>query len=122
MRVLIIDDDVDFRFLLSRVLHAAGMVTDAVGSAFGVVNKVATNAPPYDVVVLDNDLPGLSGRAALEMLTRDRRTSGVPVVLVTAGDVDPLYPVAAAHPKCRVFQKNGRPADVLQQIQEVLAR
>jgi len=75
MRVLLVADDKSIVESLRENLARYGIVADrrAAGAAPG--------APPYDVVVLDLDQPGLGG---VEFCRRLCRADDVPLVLLTA--------------------------------------
>eukprot|EP01034_Spumella_vulgaris_P017477 gene17477-22289_t len=78
IRVLLVEDDQDFRESLQSFLSDAGMEVCAVPDVAGLEREMA-NAPP-DVVVLDLNLPGTDGlSAALAM----RETSSVGIVVLT---------------------------------------
>lgn len=78
IRVLLVEDDHDFRESLESFLSDAGLEVCAVGDAAGLTREM-TKAPP-DVVVLDLNLPGTDGlTAALTM----RKTSSVGIVVLT---------------------------------------
>ncbi|WP_341987437.1 response regulator transcription factor [Azorhizobium sp. AG788] len=78
IRVLLVEDDRDFRESLESFLSDAGLEVCAVGDAAGLAREM-TKAPP-DVVVLDLNLPGTDGlSAALTM----RETSNVGIVVLT---------------------------------------
>jgi two-component system cell cycle response regulator DivK len=80
--VLIVDDSARNRKLASDVLRAAGFRTlEAVTGAEGIA--LASEHLP-DVIVMDLRLPDLDGTEAAGMLRADPRTSGIPVVAVTA--------------------------------------
>ena len=66
-RLLVVDDEEDLRAMLVRTLSADGFLVDLT-------------ANPPDLVVLDVMLPAEDG---LELLARIRRTSEVPVILLT---------------------------------------
>jgi two-component system, response regulator, stage 0 sporulation protein F len=80
VRVLVIDDDLDFREALVDLLGIMGW--DAEGAASGEegLNSVLERVP--DVLLLDHRMPGLSGADVVERL----RTEGieVPIVFMTA--------------------------------------
>ena len=105
MRVLVVDDDPDFLLLTRRALEARGHEAESTSSAFGLVNKVAGVKP--HVLVLDCEMPGLSGFSIIELLAKDRRTANVPVLLVSAGYGDAQLAAAAAHPFARFKRKDG---------------
>ncbi|MTD57627.1 response regulator transcription factor [Amycolatopsis pithecellobii] len=78
-RVLVVDDDVTVRDVVCRYLERDGHEVTAAGS--GEEALAAFAARPPDLVVLDLMLPGITG---LEVCDRLRRTSAVPVIMLTA--------------------------------------
>jgi two-component system OmpR family response regulator len=82
MRVLVVDDEVHLADTVRRGLAAEGFSVDVVYD--GTEAVWAATEQPYDVLVLDVMLPGLSGYRVVEQL----RTRGVwtPVLMLTAKD------------------------------------
>ena len=80
-RILVVDDDQAVRNLLHRLLTAEGYMVDEATNGSAALDRVA-RVPP-DLVLLDVMMPGQSG---LEVLAVLRRTSDVPVVILTAKD------------------------------------
>jgi len=79
--LLVIEDDPDITRVLQYDLEDAGFhVTTAGDGTTGL--KLAKNHQP-DVVLLDLDLPNLSGRS---VLTRLRQNTDTPVIILTAFD------------------------------------
>lgn len=119
MRVLVVDDNPDFRLLATRAFESSGHQVEAQPSAFGLVNRVAgVQGPAPDVVVLDCDLPGLSGPAVLELLARDRRTQQVPVVLTSAAATEVLLAAASLHGRATFIAKDGHFRALVSRVQE----
>jgi two-component system, OmpR family, response regulator len=82
MRILLVEDDTILADALSRALVQSAYAVDVVGDGLQADGALALER--YDVVVLDIDLPGLSG---LEVLRRLRaRRLRVPVLMLTAYD------------------------------------
>jgi CheY-like chemotaxis protein len=77
-RILVADDD-DFlrRFLLTG-LRAAGFDVVAVADGSEALGLLREQGP-FDVLLLDEDMPGLSGRAVLKTLRAQHET--LPAVL-----------------------------------------
>jgi len=81
VRILLIEDDRDVSRVLQDELTEAEFSVDCAYDGIAGL-ELLRNAPP-DVVLLDLDLPNLSGRQVLE---RVRRYSQVPVIIITAFD------------------------------------
>ena len=80
-RILIVEDHPSMRRALRLVLEPDYDVIEAADGANAVV-MVRAESP--DLVLLDLNLPGVSGSEVLATLKGDRATSGVPVIVVTA--------------------------------------
>ena len=78
--VLVVDDDADMRKLLRDVLQPNGY--DVVEAASGGDAVRLVESETIDVVVLDKEMPGMSGLDVLTVL--HRRRPGLPVIFVTA--------------------------------------
>ena len=84
MRVLLVDDDDFFRSGLAAMLRARDLhVVDADGGA-AALRRVAVQRP--DVVLMDLNMPGMSGVEATREL--QRIAPGLPVVMLTAATED----------------------------------
>ena len=81
-RVLVIDDEAPIRLLCRVNLEAEGIhVLEAADGAKGL--DLAREERP-DVVLLDVMMPGLDGWRVAEELLEDDRTSGIPIIFLTA--------------------------------------
>ena len=78
-RVLVVDDDLTVRDVVRRYLELAGHQVALAGNGEDALAWIERHEP--DLVVLDLMLPGIDG---LEVCRRLRRTSAVPVVMLTA--------------------------------------
>jgi len=82
VKILLVDDDPSFRQLASMALTEAAIEHEAVATAHEAMRVLARgNHRTFDVVLLDQELPGMKGSELLAWLRR----SGIltPVVLVS---------------------------------------
>lgn len=78
MRVLVVDDETDFRESLIEILELKGLVALGAGSLAEYFTVQAMNA--FDLVVIDRQLPDGNG---LDILQHIRQTHNMPAVLIT---------------------------------------
>src|SRR6266566_9510482 len=81
-RVLVVEDDEATRGALRALLDDAGYVCDEASDGERAV--AAMRDAPFDLVVLDLGLPGMSGADVHRQLRRDPRTRFLPIVFLTA--------------------------------------
>ena len=77
-RILIVEDETDIRDLMVLHLGRDGYQVDAVADGEAGMKKIAE---PYDLLVLDWMLPGVSG---IDLAKAVRKSSNVPILMVTA--------------------------------------
>jgi two-component system, cell cycle response regulator DivK len=81
-RILVVEDNpLNLKLMLITLQHNGFDVVTARSGEEGVA--VATRTPP-DLILMDLQLPGISGQEALRLLRDDERSRDVPVVAVTA--------------------------------------
>ena len=81
IRILVIDDEPQMHRFLGPALEAAGYAVERAETGTDGLRLAASRAP--DAVLLDLGLPDLDG---LEVLTRLRQFSTVPVIVLSARD------------------------------------
>jgi len=84
--VLIVDDSARNRKLAGDVLRVAGFRTLEAGTAAEAIALASEHLP--DVILMDLRLPDLDGTEAARRLRAGSRTSGIPIVALTALPVD----------------------------------
>ncbi len=84
-RLLLVDDDAELATLLTELLSGEGFVIETHATGAGAAARAASDS--YALVILDVMLPEKNG---FEVLKEIRRSSNVPVILLTArgDDVD----------------------------------
>jgi DNA-binding response OmpR family regulator len=80
--VLIVEDDVHIRDLITLHLGLEGLQTSAVGDGREALDRVTTEA--FDLVLLDLMLPGIDGISICRALRRSGPNQDAPVLMLTA--------------------------------------
>jgi diguanylate cyclase (GGDEF)-like protein/PAS domain S-box-containing protein len=81
-RLLIVDDNENNRDMLARRLERKGYIVGVAESAQGLEDRVKRDE--VDLVLLDIEMPGLSGVDALQLLRETYSPIQLPVIMVTA--------------------------------------
>ena len=81
-RLLIVDDNEMNRDMLARRLSRSGYLVDVAENARQLIQHVKENG--LDLVLLDIEMPEVSGFDALKMLRKDYSPSQLPIIMVTA--------------------------------------
>src|SRR6266498_2187343 len=80
--ILVVDDDADIRTLIETVLEPYGHEIATASGGQEAINKLKRK--PYDLVILDIMMPGLSGYEVLEQIRAMPSRAETPVIVVTA--------------------------------------
>lgn len=116
-QVLIIDDDAKLQSLLREYLEGYGFEVASLGDGLGAAAAVAEIDP--GIVILDIMMPGPDG---LEVLSRIRKSSAVPVIMLTAKGEDGDRIVGLELGADDYLAKPFNPRELLARIKAVLRR
>ncbi|TNF62444.1 MAG: PAS domain-containing sensor histidine kinase [Burkholderiales bacterium] len=104
-RVLYVDDDTLLTDLVSRQLARAGHQVETHSDPLQALRRLSDGGPPFDVLVVDHNMPQMSG---LDLADAARRLQpGMPVILTSAVVTDHLQASAAGRGIARVVEKSG---------------
>jgi len=85
-RALVVDDERDFRHLMTVFLQRSGMPIDVEAVGSGAEAIVRMHAEVFDLILLDLMMPGMDGFEVCSRLRADARTRSVPILMLTALD------------------------------------
>lgn len=90
-RVVVVEDDEDIRDLVVELLSGLGF--DTVGYGDGAAALAALRAPGEDpaVILLDLEMPRMTGWEFRREQARDPRLAAIPVVVTSAADAASLH-------------------------------
>jgi two-component system response regulator VanR len=78
-KILVIEDDLDIRELISEFLTAAGYCVETAGDGLDGLEKF--NKEQFNLIMLDVMLPKIDGFVICEII---RKTSNMPIIMLTA--------------------------------------
>ena len=116
--VLVVDDDPGIRFALSLKLRTAGFtVSEATDGLEGVEWFRSGRA---DLVILDVGMPRMDGYTAAKRLAADPATRSVPVLFLTAQNLEVPAEIVPEIGRHRFLTKPFSPRDVVATVKALL--
>ncbi|MGI9038610.1 MAG: response regulator, partial [Gemmatimonadota bacterium] len=116
-RILWVDDEVDMLRPHTMLLMKSGYHVDAVMNGADALELL--EAESYDLVLLDEQMPGLRGIEVLEQM--QRRGRRIPVVMVTKSEADSTMHEAIGREVADYIVKPTSPRQVLSVVTRLLA-
>src|SRR5712692_5098209 len=95
LRILLIDDDDDYRSAVKQLLESLGNKVTAVGNGSEGLTVFMKEKDAFDVVLVDFYMPELDGAQTLEWLRKLQHS--VKTIIVSAADPLHLRQIAARH-------------------------
>jgi PAS domain S-box-containing protein len=119
-QVLIVEDDVETRALLRRMLAKGGWTVAEAVDGKDALEKLASVRPK--LVLLDLMMPGVDGFGVIEAMRRDDNLRDIPVVVITAKDLNAREVQQLADHAQEVFRKGSYDRkDLLAVVREQIA-
>ena len=92
IRILIADDHEMVLDVFAMYLSSAPDMEVTTGKTLDEALDHITAAGPFDVVLLDLNMPGMNGFEMAELMRRNKKTQSIPIIFVTAnGDKRHLF-------------------------------
>jgi two-component system chemotaxis response regulator CheY len=83
MKILIVDDHEPMRKIIKTILRKVGF-EDMEEAENGREALSKLKEKKFDVVLLDQNMPGLSGIELLKLMKQDEHLKNIPVIMITA--------------------------------------
>ena len=115
--VLVVEDEQSIASFVSLYLKNAGYGVRAVGTGSGALNAVAAEMP--SLIVLDLNLPDMDG---IEICRRIRKSSDVPILMLTARDEDVDKIIGLEVGADDYLTKPFNPRELVARVKSVLRR
>jgi len=82
--ILLVDDDKELTAALELKLSKEGFKVETASDGEGGIKKIRLKVP--DLLVLDVNMPGMSGMDVCKVLRSESRTATIPIIMLTARD------------------------------------
>jgi CheY-like chemotaxis protein len=120
IRVLVIDDNEEFRNLITELLQPLGFDVHAVANPVKALEKFTQEKGGFQLVLLDYYMPQLDGAKTFEWLKKLDPT--VKVIIVSGGEELRLRQILAQHPIDGYIRKPFRIQEAMHIIRHVMAK
>ncbi|MBN2382570.1 response regulator [bacterium] len=94
-KILIVDDDPKILLMSKELLEMEGYEVSTHDQAFGTTNRAIKEQP--DLVLLDINMPFLSGDLLAELIKDNRLTRNIPIVFYSSNDETSLAQMATRY-------------------------
>ncbi len=115
--ILVVDDQSDVRCMLVEFLTESGFRVKSASNGWDCLRITRSTEKPM-LILLDNQMPNITGIEVLSILKNDSSTREIPVIMVSG--TDNMEEIAKKHGACAVFTKPPNFNTLLQEIQEVM--
>ena len=88
MRVLVVEDNLINQQVAEELLNAEGALVSLAANGQLGVDAVATSQPPFDVVLMDIQMPVLDGYSATRKIREQLGLTDLPIIAMTANAMD----------------------------------
>ena len=85
--ILVVDDDAPILLLMRNVLREFGFEAITASSGPEAIERARTHSPR--LILLDRNMPGMSGDEVLEKMRADAGLAGLPVLILSGEPLDP---------------------------------
>lgn len=85
--ILVVDDDAPILILMRNLLREFGFEPVAAASGTQALEEARRRKP--DLILLDRNMPGMSGDEVLRAMRTDEPLSSVPVLMLTGEPMEP---------------------------------
>lgn len=117
--VMLIDDDQTTLGVLSALFRAKGFRVASRSESLGTTADLLKDMP--SVIVLDINMPGLSGDRLAQVLRTHPATKELPIVLYSGAKVDVLELATRRAPPARYVHKSRGPQRLVREVQRFLS-
>ncbi len=119
-RVLVVDDDDDFREALADGLRAAGMAVERAATGEEALQKLIDQLFELDVVLLDIRMPGLDGRGFLKRVRNLGGELDLRIIVLSAAPRQELERLRGPAGANEVMSKSDSLSQIVARIKQVL--
>jgi CheY-like chemotaxis protein len=119
--VLVVDDNPGVRGLIEAILEDAGCVVREATDAVEAISILSRRAWTPSVILLDLNLPGMSGTEVIDWVQTEPRLREVPIVIVSGLDVANAGQPCPGRPGVSVLPKPFGKAELVERVRQCVS-
>jgi DNA-binding response OmpR family regulator len=119
-KILLVNDDLDILRLVGLMLERQGFLIHGTNSADQVMEIAISERP--DLIVLDDELHGISAHELIKQLRTDKSTAEIPIILWIVSSHSYEVIIGSQYQADAYLTKPIQPGEFQTQIQVVLAQ
>ncbi len=116
--ILLVDDDVDVRSVVSRTLEESGQSVDEAENGKVALERVEARRP--DLILLDLMMPVMDGFEFVSELRKNPDHLDIPIIVVTAKDMTEEERGSLQGAVEQIVQKGSDPTELLSQVRDLV--
>lgn len=119
-KILVVDDSHLTRFMVKKILESNGYTVTELASGEEVLTRIKQKDEPFDLLILDIYLPGISGFHTLSKIKEDPRYAYVPVMVFTFDTSPATVRQAIQLGAVDFIRKPFKPEDLLSRVKNII--
>ncbi|MEB8389445.1 response regulator [Rhodobacteraceae bacterium KMM 6894] len=123
-RALVVDDNSEFRAILTKQLEKMGGFVESAGDASGFLGNFANSGLGYDFCVIDLQLPDLHGDKIITWLreSEEHKVRSMPILIITGFPTELPDDIRLDNPPTSLLMKPYAYSDLKEQVSYMLSR
>jgi CheY-like chemotaxis protein len=112
-KILVIDDELDIRENIKRILTGAGYFVQTADNLRNAI-KILVEQPSFDLITCDIMIPAAGGFELIDEIKSDKKYEHIPILMITGMDIDVLQ--ATTHSADAVLMKPFSATELMNKV------
>lgn len=115
--ILIVDDEINLRRSLAMIINKAGHRVAIAADGIEALHLIENQ--PFDLVIIDLQLPDIAGSKLTELIHRNKKD--LPIIILTAQPISDIHNQRLKNMIIAYLDKPIEPVEILDKIDQVFS-